>query len=56
MLGEGGDLVPVSMVQGEFQCSVLSLRVRNLIDANDHGVVSCEPSKNDPLLRDILVE
>lgn len=56
VLGEGRHLVPVSMVQGEFQCSVLPCRVHNLIDANYHGVISCQPPKNDSLIRDCLLD
>ena len=56
VLGEGSDFIPVAMVQGEFQCSVLSLGVHDLIDADDHGVVNCEPPKDDSLLRHCLLD
>ncbi len=56
VLGEGRNLVPVSMVKGEFKCSVLPLWFHDLIDTDDHGVVSCEPPKNNSFLRDCLLD
>jgi hypothetical protein len=56
MLGEGCHLVPVSMVQGEFQCSVLPYRVHNLIYANYHWVISLEPPKDDSFIRNCLLD
>lgn len=56
VLGEGRDLIPIAMMQGEFQCSVLSLGVHDLIDSNYHGVVICESPKDDSLLRNCLLD